>query len=53
MNMIVFFDMHGLHLNEYSAGKMALNFVKRIRPILNSKSSKQKVKHIHLKISSF
>ena len=28
--------MHGLYLNEQGAGKLALDFVERIRPILNS-----------------
>ena len=31
--------MHGLHLNEHGVGKLALNFVKRIRSILNSGSA--------------
>ena len=30
-----FFGMHGLHLNEHGVGKLALNFVKRIRRIKN------------------
>ena len=29
-----FLGMHGLHLNEHNAGKLVLNFVKRIRSIL-------------------
>ena len=37
-----FLGMHGLHLNEHSGGKLALNFVKRIRSIFNSGSAKQK-----------
>ena len=45
--------IHGLHLNEHGAGKLALNFVKRIRPILNSGSAKQKLKEVHSRISSF
>ena len=45
--------MHGLHLNEHGAGKLALNFVERIRSILNSGSAKQKLKEVHSKISSF
>ena len=45
--------MHGLHLNEHGVGKLALNFVKRIRSILNSGSAKQKLKEVHSKISSF
>ena len=45
--------MHGLHLNEHGAGKLALNFVERIRSILNSGSAKQKLKEVHPKISSF
>ena len=32
---------------------MALNFVKRIKSILNSGSAKQRLKKIHLKITSF
>ena len=48
-----FLGMHGLHLNEHGAGKLALNFVKRIRSILNSGSAKQKLKEVHLKIRSF
>ena len=45
--------MHGLHLNEHGVGKLALNFVKRIRSIRNSGSAKQKLKEVHSKISSF
>ena len=45
--------MHGLHLNEHGVSKLALNFVKRIRSILNSGSAKQKLKEVHSKISSF
>ena len=45
--------MHGLHLNEHGAGKLALNFVKRIRSIFNSGSAKQKLKEVHSTISSF
>ena len=48
-----FLGMHGLHLNEHGVGKLALNFVKRIRSILNSGSAKQKLKEVHSKISSF
>ena len=33
------FAMHGLHLNEHGAGNLTLNFVKRIKPILNSGSA--------------
>ena len=47
-----FLGMHGLHLNEHGAVKLALNFVKRIRSILNSGSAKQKLKEVHSKISS-
>ena len=43
----------GLHLTEHGIGKLALNFVKRIRSILNSGSAKQKLKEVHSKISSF
>ena len=35
-----FLGMHGLTLNKHGAGKLALNFVKRIRSILNSRSAK-------------
>ena len=42
-----FLGMHGLHLNEHSAGKLALNFVKRIESILNSGSTKRKLKEVH------
>ena len=31
---------HGLHLNEHGIGKLALNFVKRIRSLRNSGSAK-------------
>ena len=48
-----FLGIHGLYLNEHGAGKLALNFVKRIRSILNSAPAKQKLKEIHSKISSF
>ena len=34
-----FLGIHGLHLNEHGVGKLALNFVKRIRSILNSGSA--------------
>ena len=42
-----FGDMHGLHLNEHGAGKLAINFVKRIRSLLNSGSAKQKLKEVY------
>ena len=45
--------MHGLYLNEHGVGKLALNFVKRIRSILNSGSAKQKLKKIYSKIIAF
>ena len=48
-----FLDMHELHLNGHGVGKLALNFVKRIKSILNSGSAKQKLKEVHSKISSF
>ena len=48
-----FLGMHGLHLNEHGVGKLALNFVKGIRSILNSGSAKQKLNEVHSKISSF
>ena len=48
-----FLGMHGLHLNEHGVGKLALNFVKRIRSLRNSGSAKQKLKEVHSKISSF
>ena len=48
-----FLGMHGLHLNEHGVGKLALNFVKRIRSIRNSGSLKQKLEKVHSKISSF
>lgn len=37
-----FLGMQGLHLNEHSGGKLALNLVKRIRSIFNYGSAKQK-----------
>ena len=48
-----FLGMHGLHLNEHSGGKLALNFVKRIRSIFNSGYAKQKWKEVHSKVSRF
>ena len=39
-----FLSMHELHLIEHGAGKLDLKFVKRIRSILNSRSTKQKLK---------
>ena len=45
--------MHILHLMKHGAGEVALNFVKRIRPILNSGSAKQKLKEVHSTIRSF
>ena len=48
-----FLGMHGLHLNKHGIGKLALNFVKRIRSLRNSGSAKQKLKEVHSKISSF
>ena len=48
-----FLGIHGLHLNEHGIGKLALNFVKRIRSLRNSGSAKQKLKEVHSKISSF
>ena len=48
-----FLGIHGLHLNGHGVGKLALNFVKRIRSILNSGSAKQKLKEVHSRISSF
>ena len=48
-----FLGIHGLHLNEHGVGELALNFVKRIRSILNSGSAKQKLKEVHSRISSF
>ena len=48
-----FFDIHGPHLNEHGAGKLALKFVKRMRSIVNSGSAEQKLKEVHSKISSF
>ena len=46
-----FLGMHGLHLNGHGFGKVASNFVKRIRSIRNSGSVKQK--EVHSKICSF
>ena len=40
-------------MNEHGVGKLALNFVKRIRSVLNSGLAKQKLKEVHSKISSF
>ena len=48
-----FLGMHGLHFNEYGFGKLPLNFVKRIKSILNSGSAKQKLKEVHSKTISF
>ena len=48
-----FLGIHGLHLNGHDVGKLALNFVKRTRSILNSGSAKQKLKEVHSRISSF
>ena len=45
--------MNGLHLNEHGAGKLALNFVKKIRSKLNPGPAKEKLKEVHSKISSF
>ena len=42
-----FLGMHGLHLNEHGVGKLALDFIKRIRSIINSGSAKQKLKEVH------
>ena len=42
-----FLRIYGLHLNEHRAGKLALNFVKIIRSILNTGSDKQKLKEVH------
>ena len=42
-----FLGMHGLHLNEHGVGKLALDFIKRIRSIVNSGSAKQKLKEVH------
>ena len=44
-----FLGIHGLHSNEYGAGKLALNFVKRIRSILNCGSAKQRAKGVSIK----
>ena len=48
-----FLGMHGLHLNEHGVDKLALDFVNIISCILNSGSTKQQLKEVHLKISSF
>ena len=48
-----FLGINGLHLNGHGVGKLALNFVKRIRSILNSGSAKQKLREVHSRISSF
>ena len=48
-----FLGMHRLNLNEHVAGKLALNFVERIRSIRNSGSATQKLKGVHSKISNF
>ena len=48
-----FLGMHELHLNKHGVGKLVLNFVKRISSIVNSGSTKQKLKEVHTKISSF
>ena len=48
-----FLGMHGLRLNEHGVAKVALNFVKSIKSILNYRSAKQKPKEFHTKISSF
>ena len=45
--------IHGLHLNEHCAGKLALNFVKRKRPIRNSGCAKQKLKEVTQKSVAF
>ena len=42
-----FLGMHGLHLNAHGVGKLALDFIKRIRSIINSGSAKQKLKEVH------
>ena len=42
-----FLRIYGLHLNEHRAGKLALNFVKIIRSILNTGSDKRKLKEVH------
>ena len=39
-----FLGVRGLHLNEHGVGKLALNFIKRIKSISNSGSAKQKLK---------
>ena len=48
-----FLGMHGLRLSEHGVAKVALNFVKSIKSILNYGSAKQKLKKFHSKISSF
>ena len=48
-----FLGMRGLHLNKHGVGKLALNFVKRIRSTRNSGSGKQKLKEVLSEISSF
>ena len=53
LDIIFFLGMYGLHLNEHGVGKLALNFVKRIRSIRNSGSAKQKLKEVHSIISNF
>ena len=50
LDIVFWYD--GLHLTEHGIGKLALNFVKRIRSILRSASAKQKLKEVHSKISS-
>ena len=45
--------MHGPHLNEDSAVKLSLNFIKRIKSVLNSGCARQKLKEVHSKISYF
>ena len=48
-----FLGMYGLHLNEHGAGKLTLNFVKRIRSIPSFGSAKQKLQEVRSKISNF
>ena len=48
-----FLGMYGLHLNGHGLGKLALNFVTRIRSMLNSAYAKKKLKEVHSKISTF
>ena len=48
-----FLSMYVLHLNEHSADKLALNFVKRIRSILNCGPAELLLKKVHSKISIF